>query len=377
MRILCKDIDEKTLQQAYNLDLHPRLYDEVVIMPDAHCGYGMPIGGVCYLQKAISPNMVGADIGCGVMSVKTNFTTSDITTEKLKLVMSKIREKVPMGFNWRKERLIETLSFLKNKAYSETLYNDTMLQLGTLGGGNHFIEIQKDEENNIWFMIHCGSRNLGKKIGDYYNDLAKEQCLAREEEHLVKQELTYLMQGTKAFKDYVNDMKTAVKFASTNRNFIAEEINKAFKEVYPNYEELDRIDCKHNYAEYKEIEGKDVYLHRKGAVSIEYNKLALIAGSQGSKSYMVQATDKAVETYWTCSHGAGRKLSRTKAKTELDLNTEIKLLEDQGIIGSIRTTNDLEEASGAYKDIESVIEQQKEYIKIIHTFKPLGVLKVN
>ena len=377
MKILCKDIDEKTLEQAYNLDLHPRLYGEVIIMPDAHSGYGMPIGGVCYLQKTISPNMVGADIGCGIMSVKTNLTISDITTEKLKLVMSKIRQYVPMGFNWRKERLIETLSFLKNKTYSETLYNDTMLQLGTLGGGNHFIEIQKDEENNVWFMIHCGSRNLGKKICDYYNDLAKEQCLAREEDYLIKQELTYLMQGTKAFKDYVNDMKTAVKFASTNRNFIAEEINKAFKEVYPNYEELDRIDCKHNYAEHKEIEGKDVYLHRKGAVSIEWDKSSLIAGSQGTKSYMVQATEKAVETYWTCSHGAGRRLSRTKAKTELDLNTEIKFLEDQGIIGSIRTTNDLEEASGAYKDIESVIEQQKDYIKIVHTFKPLAILKGN
>ena len=377
MKIICKDIDEKTTEQANNLNNHPRLYGEVVIMPDAHCGYGMSIGGVCYLEKAISPNMVGADIGCGVMSVKTNLTINDITTEKLKLVMSKIREKVPMGFNWRKERLIKTLSFLKNKAYSETLYNDTMLQLGTLGGGNHFIEIQKDEENNIWFMIHCGSRNLGKKICDYYNDYAKEQCLAREEEYLIKQELTYLMQGTKAFKDYVNDMKTAIKFASTNRNFIAEEINKAFKEVYPNYEELERIDCKHNYAEHKEIKGKEVYLHRKGAVSIEWNKPALIAGSQGTKSYMVQATEKAVETYWTCSHGAGRKLSRTKAKKELDLNVEIKLLEDQGIIGSIRTTNDLEEASGAYKDIESVIQQQKDFIKIIHTFKPLAVLKGN
>jgi len=316
--------------------------------------------------------MVGADIGCGVCSVETNIYTADLPTDTLKKIMSRIREEIPMGMKWRETRLLETLSWLKKGPYCETLYDQAMLQLGTLGGGNHFIEIQKDETGKVWFMIHCGSRNLGKKVGDYYNEIAKEQCLAREEENIVKQDLTYLVQGTKAFSDYVRDEWTCVKFAELNRKMIANKICDIFKEFFPLFEEKSRLDCRHNYAE----EQNGLFLHRKGAVSIQHGK-ALIAGSQGTSSFMVEALPTAEKTYWTCSHGAGRKMGRMAAVRDLDLQAEIKLLEDQGIIGSIRTQKDLEEATGCYKDIYEVMEQQKEFVKVIHEFKPMGVMKGN
>ena len=378
----CKNPENGAIAQAQNIEKHPCLVGNVCLMPDTHEGYGMPIGGVVALENAICPNMVGVDIGCGMLAVKTSLT--DITTEQLKRLLggSKenqggIRANIPVGFDHHKkdqEHPIFEDDRWNTSIICKQELNSAKRQLGTLGGGNHFIEIQKGDDGNIWFMIHSGSRNLGYKVAKYYNDIAKNLCTQWKQDEVVKNDLAFLPRGTKEFDDYLMEMNLCLDFAFANRFKMAVIIKQEFARVIPDVRFLQEINIHHNYASCENHYSRNVWVHRKGATLARENTIGIIPGSQGTNSYIVQGLGNP-KSLCSCSHGAGRKMSRKKAVENLDLKAEQAILDSKGILHSLRHKNSLDEAPSAYKDIDTVMEEQKDLVKILVKLEPLAVIK--
>ena len=374
--------DTETIKQIDNLSKHPCLIGNVVLTPDGHAGYGMPIGGVVALKNAICPNMVGSDAGCGVLAVKTSLT--DITTEELKSILggSKeykggIRANIPVGFNHHNKDQVHQI--FQDERWETTFickqeYNSAKRQLGTLGGGNHFIEIQKGDDGHIWFMIHSGSRNLGYKVANYYNDIAKELCTRWKQDEVVKNDLAFLPMGDSYFDEYLKEMNLCLDFAYANRDQMSYVIKNEFRRVFPDILFPQEINIHHNYAALENHYGMNVWVHRKGATLARETTIGIIPGSQGTSSYIVQGLGNP-KSLCSCSHGAGRKMSRKKAVETLDLEKEQHLLDSKGILHSLRNKSSLEEASSAYKDIDTVMEEQKDLVKILVKLEPLAVVK--
>lgn len=372
----CPNPEEGALKQAENISEHPWLIGNVCLMPDTHEGYGMPIGGVVALDKAVCPNMVGVDIGCQMSAVQTNLT--EISTEKLKEILGILRNTIPVGMKHQKNPI-------KHPIFELDDWNDTIIckqefqsaqhQLGTLGGGNHFIEIQKGSNGYIFFMVHSGSRNLGKKVADYYNKKAKEICTEWKHDTIVKNDLAILPFKTKEYSDYIKEMHLCIYFASANHTIMVEEIKKAFCKVLDNNVEFNEtINTIHNYMALENHYGKNVFVHRKGAVRARENDIVIIPGSQGTSSYICQGLGNEA-SLCSCSHGSGRTMSRKKAKETLNLQEEQRKLDEKGILHAIRGQNDLEEASSAYKDIEEVMKNQSDLVKPLVRLEPLAVIK--
>ena len=386
----CQDIEASALSQIHNLARLPFTFHHVALMPDCHTGYGMPIGGVLATEGVVIPNAVGVDIGCGMCAVKTSLKVEQVTTESLKRIMGEIRKVIPLGMN--RHQHAQDRSFMPiDEAYAPLIwkqeYGSALKSLGTLGGGNHFIEIQKDTEGSVWIMIHSGSRNLGKKVADHYNALAVEMNEKYFSMVPTKWELAFLPLNSQEAKDYISEMNYCVSFALSNRYLmiqrIIEQFQKEFKlsggEILGQYgfdapADNGIINIAHNYARMEHHFGQDVMVHRKGATSARAGEIGIIPGSQGSKSYIVRGLGNE-ESFQSCSHGAGRKMGRKQASRELNLRDEIKKLDDQGIIHSIRTEKDLDEASGAYKDVAEVMKSQKDLVEILVELSPLAVIK--
>jgi tRNA-splicing ligase RtcB len=371
----CNEPEQGAIDQAINISKHPWLVGNVCLMPDTHQGYGMPIGGVVALDKAICPNMVGVDIGCGMLAARTNLT--DIDTENLKTILDKIREKVPVGF--KHHETAQSSDLFKSTMWDTTLvckeeFESAQRQLGTLGGGNHFIEIQRGDDGYIWIMIHSGSRNLGKKVADYYNKVAVRLCDVWKHEKIIKDELAVLPMQTKEFNDYYNEMQLCLMFAHENRQLMLQRIKESFEEILPFVNWFDEINIHHNYASLENHFGKNVWVHRKGATAAREGQLGIIPGSQGTCSYIVRGLGNKA-SMMSCSHGAGRKMSRKAARENLDLKAEQERLDKQGILHAIRNIEDLDEASSAYKDIDVVMEEQKDLVEICVKLTPLAVIK--
>lgn len=378
----CNNPEDEALQQAINISKHPWLVGNVCLMPDTHAGYGMPIGGVVALDRAVCPNMVGVDIGCGMLAVRTSL--KDISIEELKKVLGGSREykggiraSIPVGFSHHKKAQEHDLFY--DIAWNKTIIciqelESARHQLGTLGGGNHFIEIQRGSDGNIWFMIHSGSRNLGYKVAKYYNDIANNMCLLWKQNDIIKAGLSVLPINTKEAEDYLTEMNLCLEFAYANRQHMANKIKDAFLNVFPDIEFIEEINIHHNYASIEHHYGRNVMVHRKGATLARENTIGIIPGSQGTNSYIVQGLGNEA-SLCSCSHGAGRKMSRTKAQETLNLAEEQKKLDDRGILHAIRGKSDLDEASGAYKDISTVMEEQKDLVKILVELSPLAVVK--
>ncbi len=372
-----EDIEEGALEQAKNIANLPFTFKHVAIMPDSHQGYGMPIGGVLATKGVIIPNAVGVDIGCGMCAVKTSLT--DISTDKLKKIMSRIREKVPLGFNHHKnaqpEHLMPSKENMVENGVVEKQYTAALKQLGTLGGGNHFIEIQQGSDGHIWIMIHSGSRNIGLKVADHYNHLAKKLNERWHSEVEKAKDLAFLPIETEEAKNYFKEMQYCVDFAFANRKLMMANIELAFEEHFgSNYESLDFVNIAHNYANWEHHYNTNVIVHRKGATSAKDGEIGIIPGSQGTKSYIVKGKGNP-KSFTSCSHGAGRQMGRKQAQRSLDLNAEIEKLDKQGIIHAIRNQKDLDEAPGAYKNIDIVMENQMDLVDILVELKPLAVIK--
>ena len=374
----CKNLEPAAMQQVQNLSKHPCLVGNVCLMPDAHCGYGMPIGGVVALDNAISPNMVGVDIGCGMLAVQTSLT--EITRDKVQAIVDKIYDRVPVGFTHHKEAqenpLFQDLPRWNKTEVCKREFFSAQKQIGTLGGGNHFIEIQRGSDGHIWFMIHSGSRNLGKQVAEYYNDKAVKLCTLFKQEEIAKQDLAFLPIGTREAGDYINEMKLCLDFAFENRKMIAASIKKVFLEEFPQAEFVQEINIHHNYAAAEEHYNRKVWVHRKGATLARENTTGIIPGSQGTSSYIVQGLGNE-SSLQSCSHGAGRCMSRSRAMKDLDLAHEQEILNSQGIVHRMNEQALLDEAPSAYKNIDEVMENQKDLVKILVKLTPLGVVKAS
>lgn len=379
VKIWTNDVDEKAMEQIENLTTLPFLHHHLAIMPDVHAGMGMPIGGVLACEDAVIPNAVGVDIGCGMCAVKTNWKVSDIPTDILrKEIMRGIRNQIPLGMNHHKQSQdekylpqgfdIDKMEIVKHRQQA------ILHEIGTLGGGNHFIELQKDEDDTLWIMIHSGSRNLGKLVGDHYNNIAKN--LNKLWHSVVSPDirLPFLPRGTKEFGAYWNEMKYCIEFALCNRKLMMQRIEEVISYAIPGIEFEPMINIAHNYAAMEHHFGKDVIVHRKGATLAQEGVIGIIPGSQGTASYIVEGLGNP-DSFNSCSHGAGRVLSRKAAIRTLDMASEVAQLEAKGIIHAIRCQDDMQEASGAYKDIEDVIANESDLVKVRTRLLPVAVIK--
>lgn len=368
----CEAPEDGAIDQAKNLARLPFAFRQICLMPDTHQGYGMPIGGVMATIGNVVPNAVGVDIGCGMCAVKTSLT--EIDKEVLKNVLGKIREKIPLGFDKHKEPQYEGLMpVLDSCPVVEREYKNACLSLGTLGGGNHFIEVQKGNDGHIWVMLHSGSRNLGKQVADFYNKKAieiNEKYFSRVPKEW---ELAFLPLDSTDAQLYMNEMQYCVDFALANRSLMMERIQLSFSDTCEvTFEQM--INIAHNYARMEHHFGRNVLVHRKGATSAREGEVGIIPGSQGTASYIVRGKG-ATDSFMSCSHGAGRAMGRKQAERTLELATEQKKLDDLGIIHAIRDIHDLDEAAGAYKDIDVVMAEQADLVDVIIKLKPLAVIK--
>ncbi len=372
IKLWLEDIEEGALEQAKNLSRLPFAFRHVAIMPDSHQGYGMPIGGVLATKGVIIPHAVGVDIGCGMCANKTIIDAEELDTETLKEIIGEIRERIPVGFNWHDEPQETELESTLN------LYNNNQKyfkQLGTLGGGNHFIEIQKGDDGKIWVMVHSGSRKFGYNIAKRSNEKAKDLNKKWYSSVPESYELAFLPEKSKEGQNYIKEMNYAVDYALENRKIMMRRIRDAFEMVLS--EDCfvdDMINIAHNYASKEEHFGEEVWVHRKGATSAKEGQLGIIPGSQGSKSYIVRGKGNP-ESFKSCSHGAGRTMSRTQAKKDIDLEESKKKMENKGIIHAVRNKGDLDEAPEAYKDISKVMKNQEDLVDIEVELTPLGVIK--
>ncbi len=380
VKLWSEDIEEGALKQAINLSNLPFAFKHIAIMPDCHQGYGMPIGGVLAAQRVVIPYAVGFDIGCGMCAVKSGM--KDLSIKQLKKIMGGIRKAVPVGNGKggshrekQDEKLMPGSAMeIDNATVICKEYNSALKQIGTLGGGNHFIEIQKDQEGYIWVMIHSGSRNIGYKVAKHYNDVAKELNKKWHVSVPREHDLAFLPLDSAEGQMYLKEMNYCLEFAQKSREAMINAVTRVMWENISLLTFEEPINIHHNYAVMENHFGTNVMIHRKGATRARNGEIGIIPGSQGTKSYIVKGRGN-VESFMSCSHGAGRKMSRTKARETLSLEGEVKLLESQGIVHSIRGKSDLDEAAGSYKDINVVMMNQKDLVEVLVTLQPLGVIK--
>ena len=378
VKMWLNEIEDGALAQIKNLAKLPFAFKHIAIMPDSHQGYGMPIGGVLATKGVIIPNAVGVDIGCGMCAVNTSLIELD--TETLKNIMGEIRKAVPVGFNKHKEEQDRKLmpdngSILDDTPIVLQEYNNALKSLGTLGGGNHFIEIQKGDDGHIWIMIHSGSRNLGKQVADHYNKLAIKLNEKWASSVPKEWELAFLPIDSEEGQNYIREMNYCVEFALANRKLMMNRVLEVFGREFGE-EDLSNpiINIAHNYATMENHFGENVMVHRKGATLASEKTIGIIPGSQGTKSYIVKGLGNP-ESFNSCSHGAGRKMGRKEAERTLNLEEEVSKLDELGVIHAIRGVKELDEAPGAYKDIKTVMENQKDLVDILVELTPLGVIK--
>jgi tRNA-splicing ligase RtcB len=378
IKLWLDDIEDNALEQAKNLANLPFVFKHVAIAPDCHYGMGTCIGSIMATNGTIVINAIGVDIACGVIAIRTSLT--EIDTVSLKTIMSGIRKVIPVGFKKHKDpQPLIHMPLDKDVSDKEIVYREfenACKSLGTLGGGNHFIEIQRGDDGYIYIMIHSGSRNLGKQVADHYNKIA----IALNEKWFSSvtkdKQLAFLPLDSDEGQAYLNEMEYCVSFARANRQLMMERIKDVFVETLSDIDITfdNEINIAHNYARMENHFGKNVMVHRKGATSAKESERGIIPGSQGSKSYIVRGLGNR-DSFTSCSHGAGRVMGRKQAQRELNLADEIKRLDDLGVVHSIRSKQDLDEAPSAYKDINIVMENQSDLVEIVIELTPLAVIK--
>jgi len=373
------ELDGAALQQAINLANLSIAIDHVALMPDAHAGYGMPIGGVLFADAAVVPYAIGVDIGRGVALVETDLTVETLPPADLDRVLEAIDRGVPTGFEKRhravdRDEALEAMGMDRPASVRAEWFDQGLWQLGTLGGGNHFLEIQRDDAGAIAVMLHSGSRHLGKSICDEF----QRRALAFDRSHrldLPHHELAYLPEGTDDFDAYWSAMAFALRYAVVNRTRMLDVVERAFEE-HTRIGRFDRtVDVHHNYAAWETHVGREGIVHRKGAVRAAAGDIVLIPGSMGSASYVGVGLGNA-EAFQTCQHGAGRAMSRhaaRRAKTSREVYDEMASL--GVVLRSSEPKGVAEEAAFAYKDIDSVMGYAASLVRPIRRFSPLGVVK--
>lgn len=382
-------VEDAALQQLKNVAAMPFIYKHVSVMPDVHVGIGATVGSVIPTKGAIIPAAVGVDIGCGMMAVKTGLTANDMPSN-LKPIREAIEAAIPTGFHpkdkkdqrenvpndiatiWRNDlsSRLDAICGMHPKIDPKNAIN----QLGSLGSGNHFIELCFDADLNVWIMLHSGSRGIGNKIGRYFIELAKEDMRV----HFINlrdNNLAYLSEGTQHFQDYWFSLNWAQDYARHNREIMMKYVIGALSKCgLPDAKLWTKevaVNCHHNYASLENHYGENVYVTRKGAVRARVNDYGIIPGSMGAKSFIVRGKGNPF-SFNSCSHGAGRVMSRTKAKATVSLDDHIKATAG---VECRKDADTLDETPSAYKDIDAVMAAQADLVEIVYTLKQFLCVK--
>ena len=379
IKIWAKYVDAHAMKEIVNLSTLPFVFHHLAFMPDVHGGKGMPIGGVLATRGMVIPNAVGVDIGCGMCAVKTSLKVADIPSEVLrKQILRGIRKQIPLGFDHHKSAQDEAFMpqgfDIDKMTVVQRQYVSATKQVGTLGGGNHFLELQKDAEGTLWIMIHSGSRNLGAQVGNFYNEKAKVLNKRWYSQVPVDIDMAFLPIQSDEAHAYWDEMLYCVEFALCNRRLMMDRICQVIGDIFPDAQFEPMINIAHNYAAWENHFEENVIVHRKGATRARVGEIGIIPGSQGTKSYIVEGLGNP-DSFLSCSHGAGRAMSRSEAVRSLSLEDEVARLEAQGIVHAIRGQKDLEEAAGAYKDIDEVMACQEDLVRIVTELSPVAVIK--
>jgi tRNA-splicing ligase RtcB (3'-phosphate/5'-hydroxy nucleic acid ligase) len=386
-------VDQSALQQLENAAKLPFVFKHIAAMPDVHFGIGATIGSVIPTFKAIIPAAVGVDIGCGMIACKTSLHANDLP-ESLAALRSEIEKAVPHGMSpkntirggnrdkgsWAQppseadaawgqlapefDAICELHPKLKN--------TNNYRHMGTLGGGNHFIEICLDQVGSVWIMLHSGSRGVGNAIGTMFIELAKKDA-ERHQRNLPDKDLAYFEEGAQYFGDYVRSVNWAQKFAKLNREVMMQRVIGALKKVIakPFETHLEAVNCHHNYVQKETHFGQEVYLTRKGAVSAKAGELGIIPGSMGAKSYITRGLGNP-DSFMSCSHGAGRTMSRTQAKKQFTVQDQIEATRG---VECRKDKEVIDEIPMAYKDIDAVMQAQKDLVQVMYTLKQVVCVK--
>lgn len=382
-------VEEEARRQLSNTAKMPFIYKHIAVMPDVHLGKGSTIGSVIPTVGAVIPAAVGVDIGCGMMAAKTTLTANDLP-DNLGRLRSAIEKAIPHGLSpkakgrdkgswdtpprpvdaaWAQlrdefDRICEKAPQLRN--------TNNYRHLGTLGTGNHFVEVCLDEAGFVWLMLHSGSRGVGNAIGSHFIALAKEDMRA----HMINlpdQDLAYLSEGTRHYNDYVEAVGWAQKFARMNREVMMQNLIAAVRSVIakPFDAHVEAVNCHHNYVQKETHFGREVLVTRKGAVSARAGELGIIPGSMGAKSYIVRGKGNP-ESFQSCSHGAGRTMSRHEAKRRFTVEDQERATRG---VECRKDAQVIDEIPMAYKDIDAVMAAQRDLVEVVHTLKQVVCVK--
>ena len=388
VKIFTKDIEPEALQQLLNVAQLPIVHGHVAAMPDVHHGIGATVGSVIPTKQAIIPAAVGVDIGCGMNAVRLTLHAKDLP-DSLAKMRSAVEASVPVGFNQHEsdkvrgsaharqgrvldDRLDTIVGKHPGVMKMQRRFAQTWIcQLGSLGGGNHFIELCLDEEQRVWVMLHSGSRGIGNVFGRYFIEAARKD-VKRHHINLPDRDLAYFSEGSELFDDYVEAVDWAQDYALLNRGMMMKLVLDALAPYLPPFKtDGEAINCHHNYVAVEQHFGEKLFITRKGAISAQLGQLGIIPGSMGAKSFVVRGKGNP-ESFCSCSHGAGRRMSRTEAKrrfNRFDLaaqTTGVECRKDGGVV---------DEIPAAYKDIDEVMANQSDLVEIVHTLKQVMCIK--
>ncbi|GFE82603.1 RNA-splicing ligase RtcB [Steroidobacter agaridevorans] len=388
VKVFTQDIEHDAIQQLLNVAQLPIVHGHVAAMPDVHHGIGATVGSVIPTKQAIIPAAVGVDIGCGMNAVRLTLHAKDLP-ESLAKLRSAVEARVPVGFNQHDsdkvrgssharqgrvldDRLDKIVGKHPGVMKMQRRFAQTWVcQLGTLGGGNHFIELCLDEEQRVWVMLHSGSRGVGNVFGRYFIEAARKD-MRRHQVNLPDRDLAYFSEGSDLFDDYVEAVDWAQDYALLNRSMMMKLVLEALAPHLPPFKlDGEAINCHHNYVAVEQHFGEKLFITRKGAISAQEGQLGIIPGSMGAKSYIVRGKGNP-ESFCSCSHGAGRRMSRTQAKRrfnrfDLAKQTEgVECRKDGGVI---------DEIPAAYKDIDAVMANQSDLVEVVHTLKQVMCIK--
>ena len=384
VKVFTDDIDASARAQLVNLSRLPIIHHHVAAMPDVHVGIGATVGSVIATRRAIIPAAVGVDIGCGMIAARTSLKADRLDEKNLRRVFDQISRDVPVGRDQHKEgceighaaapfrRELKSITDAHPqlvKRFKRT--NNWAQQMGTLGGGNHFIEVCIDESDGVWVMLHSGSRGVGNAIGSYFIELARRD-MESEIANLPDRDLAYFPEGSAHFAEYVRAVDWAQRYAAANREAMMDIVLAALRRHLPSFEVMsEAVNCHHNYVERERHYGEDVWVTRKGAIRAGKGELGIIPGSMGARSYIVRGRGSP-ESFESCAHGAGRRMSRNAAQkkfTTADLEQQtagIICRKDAGVV---------DEIPAAYKPIEEVMENQRDLVEVVHTLKQVLCVK--
>ncbi|MDD5470322.1 MAG: RtcB family protein [Sideroxydans sp.] len=384
VKIWTDEVDDKSRAQLSNIASLPFIHHHVAAMPDVHLGIGATIGSVIATHKAIIPAAVGVDLGCGMVAARLSLTANEIDEKALQKVFDQISRDVPVGRDQHRDErvLVEAAKPFEPGLKSLTDRHPELLkafgkfskwtnQMGTLGGGNHFIEVCLDETNQVWVMLHSGSRGIGNAIASYFIALARKD-MERWMIQLPDRDLAYFPEGSEHFADYVEAVHWAQDYAMQNRTSMLELVLAALQRHLPPFTvTTEAVNCHHNYVAQEHHYGENVWVTRKGAIRAREGDLGIVPGSMGARSFIVRGLGNP-ENFCSSAHGAGRKMSRTAAEKQFTVADMVA--QTQGVI--CRKDKDvIDEIPGAYKDIDQVMANQADLTEILHTLKQVVCVK--